>query len=400
VTLIFALSAMCPATMPAAVRHCAAALAPGGALLVRDYAAGDLAETRLDAKQQKLGDSFYVRGDGTRAFYFTREALVALCEAEGLTCAAVAVHERDITNRAQGVTMERRWIQATFLKSSAHEAAPQAAAAAGAAAAALPLLADGDDGATEAEGLGSTGGDLSGLFGGGGPAEAAAAAAPRLLTSAGRALRLRLLGREHQHTERATGSMLWEGARALAEHLACNPALVAGLRVIELGAGAAALPSLAAASCGAAVALATDGHPGVLCMLAANLEANGLTAGVPCRRLRWGHAGDTAAALGGSAGAHGAPYDVVLGADVVYDAAALPALFGAARSLLRCGKGAAAGALLLCHVADRGGVSEAALERAAAGAGLLLAEEALVPAALAVLEGAPRCRLLRGTLRE
>ncbi len=395
-TLIFALSAMCPATMPAAVRHCAAALAPGGALLVRDYAAGDLAETRLDAKQQKLGDSFYVRGDGTRAFYFTPEALVALAKAEGLTCAAVAVHERDITNRAQGVTMERRWIQATFLKSSAHEAAPQAAAVA----AALPLPADGDDAATEAEGLGSTGGDLSGLFGGGGPAEAAAAAAPLLLTSAGRALRLRLLGREHQHTERATGSMLWEGARVLAEHLACNAALVAGRRVIELGAGAAALPSLAAASCGAAVALATDGHPGVLCMLAANLEANGLTACVPCRRLRWGHAGDTAAALGGGAGAHGAPYDVVLGADVVYDAAALPALFGAARSLLRCGKGAAAGALLLCHVADRGGVSEAALERAAAGAGLLLAEEALAPEALAVLEGAPRCRLLRGTLRE
>lgn len=34
-TLVFVLSAMSPDTMPAAVRHCAAALAPGGKILAR-----------------------------------------------------------------------------------------------------------------------------------------------------------------------------------------------------------------------------------------------------------------------------------------------------------------------------------------------------------------------------
>ena len=42
-------------------------------LCCRDYAAGDLAEERLSSqgRQQQLGPNFYVRWDGTRAFYFT-----------------------------------------------------------------------------------------------------------------------------------------------------------------------------------------------------------------------------------------------------------------------------------------------------------------------------------------
>ena len=39
----------------------------------RDYAAGDMAQGRLAAagRQQRLGHNFYVRWDGTRAYYFT-----------------------------------------------------------------------------------------------------------------------------------------------------------------------------------------------------------------------------------------------------------------------------------------------------------------------------------------
>jgi methyltransferase-like protein 6 len=411
VTLVFALSAMSPETMPAAVRHVAAALAPGGAVLVRDYASGDLAETRLQAKQQKLGESFYVRGDGTRAYYFSPEVLCALFAAEGLACVCVDVQERGITNRAQGVTMERRWIQATFVH------APPAGESA-AAPLLPPLLADDARAATaaagpvtEAEGVASTGGELFGaLFaaGGGDPAAAAASSEPLHIASAGRQLRLRLLGREHQHTERATGAMLWEGARALAEHIAVTPGVIArGSRVLELGAGAAALPAMAATAAGAALVVATDGHPGVLQLAERNLADNGFAgddataaARILPLRLRWGHAADAAAvrAAGTHDGASSSDadelYDLVLGADVVYDAAALPALFATAASLLR----RPGGALLLCHVADRGGVSEAQLERAAAGAKMQLCDEALAPQATAALEGAPRCRLLRGVL--
>lgn len=38
----------------------------------RDYAAGDLCQERLggEGKQQQLGDNFFVRWDGTCAYYF------------------------------------------------------------------------------------------------------------------------------------------------------------------------------------------------------------------------------------------------------------------------------------------------------------------------------------------
>lgn len=42
-------------------------------MLVRDYAAGDMAEGRFQngARLKCLGPRFYVRGDGTCAYYFT-----------------------------------------------------------------------------------------------------------------------------------------------------------------------------------------------------------------------------------------------------------------------------------------------------------------------------------------
>ena len=57
------------------VRNLAGVCKPGaGRVLVRDYACGDLAELRLagGARQNRLADNFYARGDGTRAFYFSQ----------------------------------------------------------------------------------------------------------------------------------------------------------------------------------------------------------------------------------------------------------------------------------------------------------------------------------------
>eukprot|EP00242_Pyramimonas_sp_CCMP2087_P013676 CAMPEP_0198200812 /NCGR_PEP_ID=MMETSP1445-20131203/3737_1 /TAXON_ID=36898 /ORGANISM="Pyramimonas sp., Strain CCMP2087" /LENGTH=273 /DNA_ID=CAMNT_0043870963 /DNA_START=350 /DNA_END=1168 /DNA_ORIENTATION=+ len=112
VMCIFVLSAISPEMMPRAVRNIAQVLRRNARsrVFVRDYAAGDLAQERFDNKKhQKLGDNFYVRGDGTRAYYFTHDKLKELFEAEGFSTICIKTQEVEVENRAQGVKMERRW---------------------------------------------------------------------------------------------------------------------------------------------------------------------------------------------------------------------------------------------------------------------------------------------------
>lgn len=72
-SMVFVLSALSPGTMRAALLNVASVLRVGGRVLFRDYARGDVAQDRLAArgKRQQIDDAFFVRGDGTRAFYFT-----------------------------------------------------------------------------------------------------------------------------------------------------------------------------------------------------------------------------------------------------------------------------------------------------------------------------------------
>lgn len=116
-TMIFALSAMSREKMSFCVRNVATVMRGGkkGVVCVRDYAAGDLAQERLNGKDsQKISDNFYVRGDGTRAYYFSPDDLTELFAAEGMEMRRLHVQSRTITNRAKSVDMNRRWIQASF----------------------------------------------------------------------------------------------------------------------------------------------------------------------------------------------------------------------------------------------------------------------------------------------
>ena len=135
-TLVFVLSALDPPRGVRALRNVAHALRPGtGRLLLRDYASGDLAQSRLsggwaeggggavaaetgdgegrlrrpggaatstaaaapavaataaaagNGGEQRLGGRLYVRGDGTCAYYFEPEELVEMARCAGLRVA-------------------------------------------------------------------------------------------------------------------------------------------------------------------------------------------------------------------------------------------------------------------------------------------------------------------------
>ncbi|MCJ1438872.1 hypothetical protein MMC27_008262 [Xylographa pallens] len=74
VVLIFVFSALSPEQWGQAVRNVWRALRPGGEVCFRDYGRGDLAQVRFK-KGRWLEENFYVRGDGTRVYFFGEEEL-------------------------------------------------------------------------------------------------------------------------------------------------------------------------------------------------------------------------------------------------------------------------------------------------------------------------------------
>jgi tRNAThr (cytosine32-N3)-methyltransferase len=74
VILIFIMSALAPNQWNAALRNIYRVLKPGGHVLFRDYGRGDLAQVRFK-KERYLAENFYVRGDGTRVYFFDPEEL-------------------------------------------------------------------------------------------------------------------------------------------------------------------------------------------------------------------------------------------------------------------------------------------------------------------------------------
>ncbi|XP_027004684.1 tRNA N(3)-methylcytidine methyltransferase METTL6 [Tachysurus fulvidraco] len=114
-TLIFVLSAIHPDRMQLAVENIYRVLKPGGIVLFRDYGLYDHAMLRFKSGS-KLGENFYVRQDGTRSFFFSREYLANLFQQAGFHALVNEYVLRETVNKKEGLCVPRVFLQSKFRK--------------------------------------------------------------------------------------------------------------------------------------------------------------------------------------------------------------------------------------------------------------------------------------------
>lgn len=150
VILIFIFSALAPSQWTQALHNIHTVLKPGGEVLFRDYGRGDLAQVRFK-KGRYLEDNFYIRGDGTRVYFFEQvelemiftgkqgpqeemqeakatqvpeeiqssvasETTPAVMDRPRFETLNLAVDRRMLVNRQRKLKMYRCWMQGRFRK--------------------------------------------------------------------------------------------------------------------------------------------------------------------------------------------------------------------------------------------------------------------------------------------
>ncbi|KAI8884553.1 methyltransferase [Backusella circina FSU 941] len=114
IVLIFVFSALASEQWEQAVKNITKMLKPGGLVMFRDYGRYDLAQLRFK-KNRLLKDNFYIRGDGTRVYFFTPEQL----EKEIFNHFDIvqnSVDRRLLVNRQRQLKMYRVWLQGKYRK--------------------------------------------------------------------------------------------------------------------------------------------------------------------------------------------------------------------------------------------------------------------------------------------
>ncbi|CAN3353320.1 hypothetical protein DICA4_A05842 [Diutina catenulata] len=116
VIMIFVFSALHPDQWKQALANLNKVLKPGGRVLFRDYGRYDLAQVRFK-KGRLMDDNFYIRGDGTRVYFFTEEELREIfCAQGGLEEVKIGTDRRLLVNRKKQLKMYRNWLQGIFTK--------------------------------------------------------------------------------------------------------------------------------------------------------------------------------------------------------------------------------------------------------------------------------------------
>lgn len=113
VSMIFVLSAIHPDKMTQTIKNIKTVIKPGGVVLLRDYGLYDHAMLRF-GPGHKLQDQFYVRQDGTRAFYFTLDMLNQLFAEHGFRAKKSEYVYRSTVNKKGGIDVPRVFVQASF----------------------------------------------------------------------------------------------------------------------------------------------------------------------------------------------------------------------------------------------------------------------------------------------
>lgn len=129
--LVFIFSALSPLQWNKAVENVYRVLKPGGEVCFRDYGRGDLAQVRFK-KGRYLEENFYIRGDGTRVYFFEKDELASIWAGEKrhveneatdepissplFTVEELGVDRRMLVNRARRLKMYRCWLQGKFRK--------------------------------------------------------------------------------------------------------------------------------------------------------------------------------------------------------------------------------------------------------------------------------------------
>ncbi|KAI0430831.1 methyltransferase [Xylaria sp. FL1042] len=148
VLMVFIFSALSPLQWEQAVRNIHRVLKPGGVVCFRDYGRGDLTQVRFK-KGRYLEENFYIRGDGTRVYFFEKDELSRIWrgifekdtpvsgnedetsetspdplpqepsttkESQLFDIEELGVDRRMLVNRAKKLKMYRCWMQGRFRK--------------------------------------------------------------------------------------------------------------------------------------------------------------------------------------------------------------------------------------------------------------------------------------------